>query len=79
MLADTCGSDPRIGRGDGFTQHEASGRFHAKDHLPDRKRYRGLFGCIARSNPRKNKTVAQWLYEWEQEWDAMASRAGNNG
>ena len=79
MLADTSGSDPGTGRGNSFTQCEASGGPHAKDYVPGSKRYPGLIGYISRSNPRKNKTVAQWLHEWEQEWDAMTTRAGNNG
>ena len=79
MLADTCSSNPGIETGDSSPQCEASERIHTKDHLPGGKKYRGLFGCISGSNPRKNKTVAQWLLEWEQKWDAMTSKASNNG
>ena len=79
MFADTCSSNAGIARGDSSPQCEASEHSHAEDHLPGGKKYRGLFGCISRSNPRENKTVAQWLHEWEQKWDAMTSKAGNYG
>ena len=79
MFADTCSSHPGIEREASSPQCEASEHSHAEDHLPGGKTYLGLFKCISKSNPRKNKTVAQWLHEWEQKWDAMTSKAGNNG
>ncbi len=40
-------------------------------YLPGGKIYNGYLGSSVGENPRGNRSIPQWLQEWERKWDAI--------